>query len=77
MVGNTTDGTPRMKICNVNISSSGENVPCRNCLNYSSQYSYSGSIQTTANDRMTWEVINVKNINLRPISENSSANDIV
>lgn len=77
VLGNTTDGTPRMKICYINISFTGENLPCSSCLNLTSQYSYSENAITSAYDRVSWEVINVKNTGLRSTTENSTANDLV
>ena len=77
ILGNTTDGTPRMKICLLNISYIGENLPCSNCMNLTSQYFYSANAITPAYDRISWQVANVKNNGLRTASENSTSSNIV
>lgn len=75
---NTSDGKARMKLCGVKIKYTGDNVPCKYCLNTTRAKAYSiNKINPNALDRFIWQVQNVKNYNLRTSSESSTANKLM
>lgn len=75
--GNTVYGMQLIKIFSLKPLYSGENLPCPQCVNtISSQIKYSKNTIKIANDRLTWNISNLKNSNLRSLEENSTVNRI-
>ena len=78
VLGNiSSDGLPRMKVCTVKVYSSGENLPCENCLQRDKIISYVDNSSAVAYDKLTWSINNIKNSNLRSSFENATANRLV
>lgn len=72
----TNDGLPRVKLCSVVVTSSGENLPCPKCMNTGSLQSYSQNNESVLNgyDSFKWSLPQVRNFNFRTTADNPNVN---
>ncbi len=66
--------TPRVKMCTVVVTSSGENLPCPKCMNTGQLNNYAQSNTYDIQDSFKWTIDHVKNYNIRLIAESENAN---
>jgi hypothetical protein len=72
---NTSDGNARMKLCGIKVKHTGDNLPCKYCLNIDKVKVYSlDEINPNAFDRLNWQVKNIRNYNIRTTDESNTAN---
>lgn len=73
----TTDGSPRVKVCSVVSTYTGENVPCPKCVNSGvlEPYPQNTSVANTF-DSFTYYINNVMNYNLRTVADDPNVNNL-
>lgn len=68
---NTTDLSPRVKVCSVVVASSGENLPCPKCMNTGVLKPYAQNTSfTKLYDSFSWYVGSVRKLSMRTTLDN-------
>lgn len=60
---------PVMKVCGIDVTWNGENVPCKRCLGLTNTTLSSMNSPTNGYDIMTWEIPDIIDTQLRGINE--------
>jgi hypothetical protein len=77
VVSPAVSGEKRIKICSIEVVSSGTNLPCLDCIKKGSKFTYTDTsaasppLSTTIYDQLKWEIDQIKNMN-RPAAVSTS-----